>query len=85
MGIRDNADNGEKFPFEGMETAKCSNCKQCTSGLCGVLTLSNQPRRMKTASECPFYIPDEEEAENHRKNPESYPFYDGENEKGGEQ
>lgn len=83
MGIRDNADNGEKFPFEGMETAKCSNCKQCTSGLCSALDFIESAKEDEdSASECPFYIPDAEEAEQHRKDPESYPFYTGEDEEG---
>lgn len=78
MGIRDNADNGERFPFEGMETAKCSNCKQCTSGLCGALDFIESAKEDEESAEsCPFYIPDEEEAENQRKNPESYIFYTG--------
>lgn len=78
MGIRDNADNGERFPFDGMETAKCSNCKQCTSGLCGALDFIESAKEDEESAEsCPFYIPDEEEAENQRKNPESYTFYTG--------
>ena len=76
--LRDNADNGERFPFEGMETAKCSNCKQCTSGLCGALDFIESAKEDEESAEsCPFYIPDEEEAENQRKNPESYTFYTG--------
>lgn len=85
MGIRDNACNNDTFPFEDMTPARCSNCKQCTSGLCGVLDFIESAKEDEERAEnCPFYIPDEEEAEDHRKNPESYPFYTGEDEKGGE-
>lgn len=83
MGIRDNACNDDTFPFEDMTPARCSNCKQCTSGLCGVLDFIESAKEDEnSASECPFYIPDAEEAEQHRKDPKSYPFYTGEDEKG---
>lgn len=87
MGIRENACNDDTFPFEDMTPARCSNCKQCTCGLChGILDFINDAKEdEERASECPFYIPDAEEAEQHRKDPESYPFYTGEEEKGAEQ
>lgn len=83
MGMRENACNDDTFPFEDMTPARCSNCKQCTSGLCDVINFIESAKGDEDcASECSFYIPDAEEAEQHRKDPESYPFYTREDEKG---